>query len=119
MIRLPVPQSFRDITDYYGTALHELTHWTGHSSRLAREYGKRFGDEGYAREELVAELGAAFLCAHVGIAGKLQHAEYIGNWIQVLKNDKRAVIVAASAAQKAADFVTGYVREESAVAAAA
>ena len=111
LIRLPQPTQFNSMADYYGTALHELTHWSGHAPRLNREYGKRFGDQQYAREELVAEMGSAFLCASCGIESKLQHAEYIGNWIQVLKNDKRAVLIAASAAQKAADFVTGYVLE--------
>ena len=106
-IQLPNAAQFRDMADYYGTALHELTHWTGAKNRCDREYGKRFGDTAYAREELVAEMGAAFLCAQAGIEGKLQHAEYIGNWIKVLKNDKRAVVVAAGAAQKAADFVLG------------
>ena len=106
-IQLPDARSFADMGAYYGTALHELTHWTGHSARLSREYGKRFGDQAYAREELVAEMGAAFLCAHCGIAGKLQHPEYISNWLQVLKGDKRAVLIAASHAQKASDFVLG------------
>lgn len=103
-IRLPQPGQFDCMASYYGTALHELTHWTGHKSRLDREYGKRFGDQAYAREELVAEMGAAFLCASVGIAGKLQHPQYVANWLTVLKGDKRAVLVAAGAAQKAADF---------------
>ena len=104
-IRLPQPGAFNTPASYYGTALHELTHWTGHKSRCDREYGKRFGDQAYAREELVAELGSAFLCGHIGIAGKLQHVEYIANWLDVLKGDKRAVLIASSAAQKAADFV--------------
>ena len=104
-IQLPEPTAFRSRSDYQATALHELTHWTGHESRLARAYGKRFGDEAYAREELVAEMGAAFLCAHCGIAGTLQHPAYIDNWLEVLKGDKRAVLIAASHAQKAADYV--------------
>lgn len=103
-IQLPEMAQFADVESYYGTALHELTHWTGHKSRLDREYGKRFGDTAYAREELVAEMGAAFLCAAAGIEGKLQHVEYLANWIKVLKQDKRAILVAAGAAQKAADF---------------
>jgi antirestriction protein ArdC len=107
------------VDDYYATALHELTHWTGHSSRNAREYGKRFGDQAYAREELVAEMGAAFLCAKTGITAQLQHASYIGSWLKVLKGDKRAVLVAAGAAQRAADFVTGWKAEEKEEAAAA
>lgn len=103
-ITMPPMGSFKNSESYYATALHELTHWTGHKSRLDREYGKRFGDTAYAREELVAEMGAAFLCAACGIAGQLQHSEYIGSWLKVLKNDKRAVLVAAGAAQKATDF---------------
>ena len=106
-ITLPQMAQFESVAAYYATALHELTHWTGEKERCHREYGKRFGDTAYAREELVAEMGAAFLCAHAGIAGKLQHAEYLANWIKVLKNDKRAIVVAAGAAQKAADFVMG------------
>ena len=112
-IQLPEAGDFIDHPSYYATALHELTHWTGHKDRLAREYGKRFGDTAYSREELVAEMGAAFLCAHLGIDGRLQHAEYIGSWIDVLKSDKRAIITAASAAQKAFDFCVN--REQSSI----
>jgi antirestriction protein ArdC len=104
-IRLPQPDQFRSLANYQATALHELTHWTGHSARLAREYGKRFGDQAYAREELVAEMGAAFLCARCGIDGQLQHPEYLASWLKVLKEDKRAILTAASHAQKAADFI--------------
>lgn len=118
-ITLPFQDQFKSVDDYYATALHELTHWTGHSSRCAREYGKRFGDQAYAREELVAEMGAAFLCAKAGIPGQLQHAGYLQSWLGVLKADKRALLVAAGAAQKAADFVTGWKAEEEEEAAAA
>lgn len=111
-IRLPQPGAFVDMGAYYATALHELTHWTGISSRCDRQYRKRFGDTAYAREELVAEMGSAFLCEHCGIDGKLQHSEYIGNWIQVLKSDKRAVLIAASHAQKAADFILKIEQQE-------
>lgn len=94
---------------YYSTLLHELTHWTGHDSRLARDpsRSKRFGDEAYAGEELVAELGAAFLCArlNITIAPRVDHAQYIASWLKVLKSDNRAVIRAASDAQKAADYI--------------
>jgi antirestriction protein ArdC len=112
-IQMPHAADFRTVAEYYGTALHELTHWTGHTSRMAREYGKRFGDQAYAREELVAEMGAAYLCANVGIAGSLQHPEYLASWLSVLKSDKRAILIAASAAQRAADFVIGPVAVES------
>ena len=117
-IQLPQIAQFESVAAYYATALHELTHWTGIKGRCEREYGKRFGDSAYAREELVAEMGAAFLCAHAGIEGRMQHAEYLANWIQVLKNDKRAIVVAAGAAQKAADFVMGIKFEQQAAVAA-
>lgn len=110
-IQLPHQVQFNSSDDYYAVALHELTHWTGHSTRCNREYHKRFGEEAYAREELVAEMGAAFLCAKAGIAGRLQHAAYLQSWLNVLKSDKRALLVAAGAAQKAADFVTGWKAE--------
>jgi antirestriction protein ArdC len=111
-IQLPIQSQFKSVDDYYATALHELTHWTGHADRCAREYGKRFGDQAYAREELVAEMGAAFLCGKTGIAGQLQHASYLQSWLTVLKADKRAIVVAAGAAQKAADYITGWKAEE-------
>lgn len=111
-IAMPQPAQFPSMAAYYATALHELTHWTGAKHRLDRQYGARFGDSAYAREELVAEMGAAFLCASCGIQGRLQHAEYLASWIKVLKSDKRAVVVAAGAAQKAADFVIGTKFEE-------
>ena len=94
---------------YYATTLHELTHWTGHGSRLARDFtrSKRFGDQAYAGEELVAELGAAFLCARLGITNepRADHAQYLAHWLKVLKGDSRAIVRAASDAQKAADFI--------------
>jgi antirestriction protein ArdC len=86
------------------------THWTRHASRLDRDLGrKRFADAGYAMEELVAEIGAAFLCADLGITPETRddHAAYIASWLQVLKNDKRAIFIAASHAQKAADYLNG------------
>ena len=107
-IQLPPFEAFRSPETYYATALHELTHWTRHESRLTRDLGrKRFGDEGYAREELVAELGAAFLCADLGIEGEERedHAAYLASWLKVLKDDKRAIFQAAAHAQRAADFL--------------
>lgn len=106
-IQLPERELFADAPSYFGVALHELTHWSGHSSRLDRQLGRRFGESAYAMEELIAEIGSAFLCAACGIEGKLQHASYISTWIQVLKNDKRAVFAAAAKAQAAADYVEG------------
>lgn len=104
-ISLPEQASFVDAGGYYATALHELTHWTGHESRLDRQFGKRFGDSAYAAEELVAELGSAFLSAHCRIDGQLQHANYLDSWLQVLRNDKRAIFTAAAQAQKASDYL--------------
>jgi antirestriction protein ArdC len=103
-IHLPNKTEFKSAADYHATALHELTHWTGHKPRLDRTFGARFGDNAYAFEELVAELGAAFLCSDCGIDGKLQHETYIASWVKVLKDDKRAIFTASSAARKAADF---------------
>jgi antirestriction protein ArdC len=110
LVQMPELQTFRDGESYYATLAHEMTHWTRHSSRLDRDLGrKRFGDAGYAMEELVAEIGAAFLCADLGITPETRddHAAYIASWLQVLKNDKRAIFTAASHAQKAADYLNG------------
>lgn len=104
-ITLPDRSAFADAGSYYSTSLHELCHWTGHPTRLDRKLGRRFGESAYAMEELIAELGAAYLCAHCRIDGQLQHASYIDSWLAVLKRDKRAVILAATQAQKAADYV--------------
>lgn len=109
-IQMPPFEAFRDAQSYYATLAHETTHWTRHEKRLNREFGrKRFGDEGYAMEELVAELGAAFLSSDLGLTPELRddHASYIASWIKVLKHDKRAIFSAASHAQRAADFLHG------------
>jgi antirestriction protein ArdC len=92
---------------YYSTKLHELTHWTGIESRCNRQFGKRFGDEAYAMEQLVAELGAAFLCADLGItdAPRADHAQYLDNWLRVLKANKKAIFTAASKASEAAAYL--------------
>jgi len=107
-VQLPKFEAFRDRESYYATVLHELTHWTGAKSRLDRSFNaKRFGDHGYAREELVAELGAAFLCADLGITPEIRddHAAYLGHWLNVLREDKRAIFGAAAHAQRAADYL--------------
>jgi antirestriction protein ArdC len=109
-VQMPPIECFRDPESYYATLAHEVTHWTRHPSRLARDFGrKRFGDEGYAMEELVAELGSAFLSADLELTPEVRedHAGYIGSWIKVLKDDKRAIFTAASHAQRAADFLHG------------
>lgn len=120
-VQMPPFETFRDAESYYATLAHETTHWTRHSSRLDREFGrKRWGDEGYAAEELVAELGSAFLSADLGITlePREDHASYIANWLTVLKNDKRAIVTAAAHAERAARFLhdlqPGAVREEAA-----
>jgi antirestriction protein ArdC len=109
-IVLPMFEAFRDAESYYATLAHETTHWTGHESRLARDFGsKRFGSEGYAVEELVAELGAPFLCADLDLAlePREDHASYIANWLEVLKHDNRAIFTVASHAQRAVDYLHG------------
>lgn len=108
VIRLPIPESFRDAESYAATKAHELTHWTRHKSRLDRDFeGRRFGDAGYAREELVAELGAAFLCTALEITPEPRedHAAYLGHWLKVLQDDKRAIFSAAAHAQRAVDYL--------------
>jgi antirestriction protein ArdC len=104
-IVLPEPGDFKSAPDYYATSLHEHVHWTGHESRLNRDLSGRFGDASYAAEELVAELGAAYLSATLSIPGKLQHAEYIGNWITLLHHDSRAIFTAASKGAEAARYL--------------
>ena len=107
-VQMPPFESFQDAESYYGTLCHEMTHWTRHPNRLKRDFGrKRWGDEGYAMEELVAELGSAFLSADLDLTPEVRadHASYIANWLTVLKDDKRAVFQAAAHAQKASDFL--------------
>ena len=109
-VQMPPFEIFRDAESYYATLAHEATHWTRHEKRLNRAFGrKRFGDEGYAMEELVAELGSAFLCADLELTPKVRddHASYLASWLTVLKNDPRAIFTAASHAQRAADFLNG------------
>ena len=109
-VQMPPIEAFRDAEAYYATLAHEMTHWTRHPTRLDRDFGrKRYGDEGYAMEELVAELGSAFLCADLELTPEVRrdHAAYIASWLKVLKNDKRAIFSAASHAQRAADFLHG------------
>jgi antirestriction protein ArdC len=109
-VQMPPFETFRDAESHAATLAHELTHATKHDKRLARDLGRvRHGDEGYAREELVAELGAAFLCADLGITPEVRedHAAYIASWLTVLKGDKRFIFTAAGHAQRAADYLHG------------
>jgi antirestriction protein ArdC len=120
-VHMPCIDFFRDSESYYSVRAHETVHWTRHPSRLDRDFGrKRFGDEGYAVEELVAELGSAFLSADLELTPEVRddHAAYIGSWIKVLKDDKRAIFTAASHAQRAADFLHGLQQPAQAEAAA-
>lgn len=112
VIQLPPQRSFANATDYYATALHELTHWTGHPDRCNRPLGRRHGLDAYAFEELVAEMGSAFLTNHCRLPGKLQHDSYISSWLTALRNDKRLIFSAASQAQRAADFLLPSVSDE-------
>jgi antirestriction protein ArdC len=108
VIEIPPFESFDDGVSYYATLSHEITHWTKHKSRLNRDFNqKRFGDHGYAIEELVAELGACFLGADLGFEPILKgdHAAYIQSWLKVLKGDKKFIFQAASHAQKAVDYL--------------
>lgn len=106
-VRMPLREQFGKSDGYYSTLGHECGHWTGHASRLSREFGKRFGDNAYAVEELVAELTAAFLMSNLGLSNEPRpdHAQYIASWLRVLKSDRRAIFTAASKAQQAADFL--------------
>jgi antirestriction protein ArdC len=115
-ICLPDCDCFTSRENYYATALHELTHWTGHKDRLNRQFGKRFGDNAYAFEELVAELGAAFVVGHIGFVDAVieDHAAYLDNWLTVLKEDKTAIFTASKQASLAYDFILTHGGEESA-----
>jgi antirestriction protein ArdC len=106
-ITLPPFAAFFTPLDYYGTRTHETGHWTAKADRCNRELGKRFGDNAYSVEELIAELTAAFTCAHLGLSSEPRpnHAQYIVSWLKVLKADKRAIFTAASKAQQAADYL--------------
>src|SRR5262249_15541122 len=106
-IHMPPFEAFKEPLFYYSVLSHEGTHWTGAEKRLNRDLSGRFGSESYAMEELVAELGAAFLCAGLGLPTdpRRDHAPYIASWLKVLKNDKRAIFTAAAKAQQASDFL--------------
>jgi antirestriction protein ArdC len=115
---MPAFAGFKGADHFYNVAFHELTHWTAHKSRLDRDLKNRFGSRNYAAEELVAELGSAFLSAEFGFDGDLRSAGYIGPWIELLKADKRAFFTACSQASKAADYLRGLALAEPAKSAA-
>jgi antirestriction protein ArdC len=110
-VQVPPQPAFFEQVNYYRTCLHELTHATGHAKRLGRDLTNSFGSKDYAREELVAEMGSAFLCAALGIVPTVRHADYLGSWLEVLREDNRAIFRAASAATKAADWLFARHRE--------
>lgn len=116
-IQLPEPGRFETADAYYRVALHELTHWSGHATRCNRPLQGRQHIEAYAFEELVAEIGSAFLCGHCGLPGSLQHASYVQDWLRALRNDRRLIFTAAALAQKASDYLlTGLAQPDAAIA---
>ena len=118
IIKMPEIGTFLSSENYYATAFHELTHWTSEKNRCDRDLSKgRFGNSEYAFEELVAELGAAFLCSQHGIKGDLRHAGYIENWLKVLKNDNKAIFKASALAQAATDYIMSFSTESELIAA--
>ena len=118
-IQVPPQPAFFHQIDYYRTCFHELGHWTGHTKRLARDFSGRFGSHPYAREELVAEMTSAFICASLNIIPTVRHADYLGSWLEVLREDNRAIFRAASQAGKAADFILAFQKQAEPTAAAA
>lgn len=111
-VHVPPPQAFFEPINWHRTAFHELGHWTGHSSRLARDQAGAYRSKSYAREELVAEMAGAFVCASLNIAPTVRHADYLGEWLSLLREDSRAIFRAASAASKAADYLLAFRRGE-------
>lgn len=110
-VQVPPPQAYFEPINWHRTALHELGHATGHRSRLNRDLSGSYGTKKYAFEELVAELSSAFSCASLGIVPTVRHADYIGSWLEVLREDNRAIVRAASQASKAADYLLGFIPE--------
>jgi len=104
-VQVPRPDDYPEPVNWHRTAFHELGHWTGHVSRLGRDQSGSFGSQNYGREELVAEMAGAFVCAALGIVPTVRHADYLGSWLQIMREDNRAILRAASAASKAADFL--------------
>jgi len=104
-VAVPRPDDFHEPINWHRTAFHELGHWTGHATRLGRDQTGSFGSKDYGREELIAEMAGAFVCAALGIVPSVRHADYIGSWLQIIREDNRAILRAASAASKAADYI--------------
>jgi antirestriction protein ArdC len=113
-VQVPPQQAFPEPINWYRTALHELGHWTGHPGRLGRDLSGAFGSDAYAREELVAEMASAFVCASLSIRPTVRHADYVGSWLAVLREDERAIFRAASLASKAADYLLAFLPDREA-----
>ena len=111
-VQVPPPQAYFEPINWHRTALHEMGHATGHASRLGRDFSGSFGSKKYAFEELIAEINAAFCCASLGIAPTVRHADYIASWLEVLREDNRAIVRAASQAGKAADWLLAFTPED-------
>jgi len=111
---VPPPQAFFESINWHRTALHELGHATGHASRLGRDFSGSFGTKKYAFEELIAEMSAAFCCASLGIMPTVRHADYIASWLEVLREDNRAIVRAASQASKSADWILSHLPDNEA-----
>jgi antirestriction protein ArdC len=107
-IQVPPPAAFFEPINFHRTVCHELGHWTGAATRLNRDLSGGFGSPSYAREELTAEMTGAFVCAALSIVPTVRHADYLGSWLEVLREDNRAIIRAASAASKAADYLLAF-----------
>ncbi|OAZ65942.1 DNA primase TraC [Acetobacter pasteurianus] len=116
-IRLPPQNAYFEQINWYRTAFHETAHWSGHKSRLDRDLSGRFGSHKYMAEEIVAELTAAFVLAELNITPTVRHADYIGSWISLLKEDKRAVFTAARLASQAAEYILAFQSNDSCLAA--
>jgi len=113
-IQVPRPEAYFEPINWHRTALHELSHWSGAAHRLGRDLSGAFDSKLYAKEELVAEISAAFLCATLGITPTVRHSDYVASWLEVLREDNRAIVRAASAASRAADFLLAFRPGESA-----
>ena len=112
-VQVPPPQAYFEPINWHRTALHEMGHATGHASRLGRDFSGAFGTKKYAFEELIAEISSAFCCASLGIVPTVRHADYIGSWLEVMREDSRAIVRAASQASKAADWLLAHLPDDS------
>ncbi|MBR9766662.1 MAG: antirestriction protein ArdC, partial [Rhodobacteraceae bacterium] len=116
-VQVPPPQAYFEPINWHRTALHEMGHATGHSSRLSRDLSGGFGTKKYAFEELIAEISSAFCCASLGIIPTVRHADYVGSWLEVMRENSRAIVRAASQASKAADWLLAHLPENGSAAA--